>query len=86
MNVKEQLSWQIVGAYRLGCHKAAISAALNVPYSTICQVVQSYTRRGTVARQRGFGCPRKTTPRSDRLLVRLAKAHRFTPAPLQRGA
>ena len=84
MNAQESLRWQIVGGHRMGHSISSIARVFHVPKSTVYNVVDSYDMRRTVSRQRGSGRPRKTTPRSDRLLVRLAKSglYRRVPASL----
>lgn len=82
MNNSEQIRWQIVGAHRMGINFISISRTLHVPETTVRRVVNNFLRRGTVSRKKGSGRPRKTTPRSDRMLVRLVKSHRFAPSPV----
>lgn len=73
---------EIVGAWKV-CHDyRTIAGALDVPYDTVKSVVKSFLRRGTVTRKKGSGRPRKTTPRSDRIIVRLVRQHPFEPTPL----
>ena len=82
MAIGVDLRWQIVGAHRCGVEKSVIASSLNISKSTVREVLARYRERGTVARKQGSGRPRKTNPRDDGLLVRLVKAHPFSPAPL----
>lgn len=75
---------QIIGAARCGVKNSVIARSLNVHRSTVYRVLSRYRERGTVARKKGSGRPRKTSPRADRLLVRFVKLHPFSPAPLLR--
>lgn len=85
MNPRECVRWQIVGAHRFGHNHLSISRVLHVPRTTVRRTIQSYNMRGSVSRQRGSGRPRKTTQRSDRRLIRLARANRFATVPLLAG-
>lgn len=57
--------------------RTLFARVFHVCTATVHNVVNSFVRRGTVTRQKGSGRPRKTTPRSDRLLVRLARSRLY---------
>ena len=78
-DARESNWWQIVGAFKCGNSSEEIARLLEIPRSTVLRVLSNYRHRGTVSRKEGSGRPRKTNPRSNRLLVRLAKSHPFAP-------
>ena len=63
---------QIVGAHKFGHSVREIAAQLNIPKSTVQDVISAY-QRGQCTPGKSPGRPRKTTPRSDRIIVRAAR-------------
>ena len=62
-----------------GMSSRAISARLGIPKSTVCNIVNRHAvRPGDVSDRPRSGRPRKTTPREDRRLARIAMRNRFS--------
>ena len=63
---------QIVGAHKFGHSVREIAAQLNIPKSTVQDVISAY-QRGQCTPGKSPGRPRKTTPQLDRLIARAAR-------------
>lgn len=74
------IKWRCIGMYEAGKPCRWISNFLNVPRRTVGYWICQYQVRGTIMHKLGAGRPRKTSSRANRLLVRLAKKHRFASA------
>ena len=67
----------VIGAY-LVCRSAKqVARTLKMPRTTVSRWITRYEQTKTVDRAPGSGRPRKTTVRTDRVLFRLARKHRF---------
>ena len=80
MKVDISVKWRAVGMFEAGKSCRWISNFLNVPKRTVQYWLRQYQVRGTVGHKLGAGRPRKTSLRANRLLIRLAKKHRFVSA------
>ena len=70
--------WRVVALREAGMSSRAISARLGIPKSTVCDIFNRHTQRpGDVTDRHRSGRPRKTTPREDRRLGRIALRKRF---------
>ena len=70
--------WRVVALREAGMSSRAISARLGIPKSTVCDIFNRHAQRpGDVADRHRSGRPRKTTPREDRRLGRIALRKRF---------
>jgi len=74
------VKWRAVGMFEAGKSRKWISRFLRVPKRTVDYWIKCYVDRGSVCHKKGAGRPKKSTDRSNRLLVRLAKRHRFSSA------
>lgn len=80
MKVDISVKWRCIGMFESGKSHKWISNYLNVPKRTVGYWISQYKIRGTINHKLGAGRPRKTSSRANRLLVRLAKKHRFASA------
>ena len=73
------MSWRVIALSEQGMSSRAISARLGIPKSTVCNIVNRHAvRPGDVFDRPRSGRPRKTTPREDRRLARIAMRNRFS--------
>ena len=71
--------WRVIALSEQGMSSRAISARLGIPKSTVCNIVNRHAvRPGDVSDRPRSGRPRKTTPREDRPLARIAMRNRFS--------
>ena len=70
--------WRVIGLADTGMAVRAISARLGIPKSTVGDIIQRHRNRpDDVSDLPRSGRPRKTTPRQNRLLGRMAIRDRF---------
>jgi transposase len=77
LRIGEDIRWQIVGLQRAGLSQTAISEQLGISQSSVSRTLQKHNNTGEVKDLERSGRPRKSTPRQDRLLSRLAVRDRW---------
>ena len=78
--LSEAERWQAVGMSTAGMSTRTIGNNFNVNHTVIVRLLRRQRITGSVNDRPRSGRPRKTSIRSDRLLIRTARAHPFTPA------
>ena len=79
--LSEAERWQAIGMSNAGMSTRTIGDHFNVNHTVIVRLLRRHRDTGHVNDMPRSGRPRKTSNRSDRLLIRRAKANPFTPAP-----
>ena len=82
--IPENVRWQIIGMHGAGmsCRNTGVNLGIN--RTVISRLVRKHADTGHVKDRSRHGRPRKTTPRDNRDLVRLARRTPMTTAPVLR--
>ncbi len=77
IEMSQDLRKKIISLLKKGEGYKKISKALLISQNTVAKVVQTFKKDGTATiSQRRPGCPRKLTPRQERLLMRRVEENR----------
>ena len=71
---------RVIGQMDLGSSATEIAGRLNLSVRTVQRWIRQFRVTGSILPQKPGGSVKKTTPRADRLLIRLAKRHRLSSA------
>ena len=74
------LRGRVIGQMDLGSSATEIAGRLNLSVRTVQRWIRQFRVTGSILPQKPGGSVKKTTPRADRLLIRLAKRHRLSSA------
>ena len=70
---------RIIGAYLCGIKQTVISIQLNIPTSTVNDIVKKYKETGSTEPKKRSGRPKVLTKRDTRTLKRIIRTDRFSP-------
>ena len=79
--IPENVRWQIIGMHGAGMSYRNVGANLDINHTVISRLVRKHADTGLVKDRSRQRRSRKTTPRDDRALVRLARRTHLTTAP-----
>jgi len=71
---------KIIAYHEDGKSVRAVSKIVNVPRSTVQDIIAIHRETGHIFRRKGSDRPRKTTKRQDNVITRIAKQNPFTPS------
>ena len=77
--------WQAAGMHNGGLSHRRVAYHFRVNHSIIVRLMHRFRQTGNVTDRPRAGRPRKTTPREDRLISRLARQRPFSTAGALRG-
>lgn len=69
--------WQIIGMSNAGMNQKDIANSMNVSQSVVSRLLKKQRETGNVGDRPRSGRPKLTTPREDRLLLRISRRNRF---------
>ncbi|KAI9251457.1 hypothetical protein BDA99DRAFT_541444 [Phascolomyces articulosus] len=76
----------IVGRFQAGQKYAKISSDLQLPYNTICSIIQHWQKNGNTKNDTRTGCTEKLNGRDIRMIVRSVRKSPLAPIAIHQAA